>query len=111
MLAVCLIFRDGVSTARNVTDISGRGVGMSAVKSEVERLGGEVQIETELGKGTKFVLRVPKVQPGAKAQPGSRAKPSPKAEPVARTATQRPSETNGVRTRILTSSHSDQLCT
>jgi two-component system chemotaxis sensor kinase CheA len=67
--AAALIFRDGVSTARNVTDISGRGVGMSAVKSEVERLGGEVQVETELGKGTKFVLRVPKAERQRDAAP------------------------------------------
>jgi two-component system chemotaxis sensor kinase CheA len=88
--AAALIFRDGVSTARNVTEISGRGVGMSAVKSEVERLGGEVQIETELGKGTKFVLRVPKAQPGARASVS-------KAEPSREAAAPRASEPNGVR--------------
>jgi Na+/proline symporter len=59
-----LIFRDGVSTAHDVTDISGRGVGMSAVRSEVERLGGKVLVDTELGMGTRFELRVPKPDDG-----------------------------------------------
>jgi two-component system chemotaxis sensor kinase CheA len=55
-----LIFRDGVSTAHHVTEISGRGVGMPAVRAEVERLGGSVVVQTELGVGTRFELRVPK---------------------------------------------------
>lgn len=49
----------GVSTARDVSDISGRGVGMDAVKRTVENLGGTLEIESEKGKGTRFTLRLP----------------------------------------------------
>lgn len=54
-----LIFRSGFSTKENVTDISGRGVGMDVVKSNLTNLRGHVNISTELGKGTTFYLRVP----------------------------------------------------
>jgi signal transduction histidine kinase len=56
-----LIFRDNLSTATEVTDVSGRGVGMSAVKAEVRRLGGDIVVHTELGRGTRFELIVPKL--------------------------------------------------
>lgn len=49
----------GLSTARDVTDISGRGVGMDAVKRVVENVGGALEIESELGRGTRFTLRLP----------------------------------------------------
>jgi two-component system chemotaxis sensor kinase CheA len=49
----------GVSTARDVSDISGRGVGMDAVKRVVEGVGGALDIESELGRGTRFTLRLP----------------------------------------------------
>jgi two-component system, chemotaxis family, sensor kinase CheA len=49
----------GVSTARDVTDISGRGVGMDAVKRTVENVGGTLEIESERGRGTRFTLRLP----------------------------------------------------
>lgn len=49
----------GVSTAKDVTDISGRGVGMDAVKRVVENVGGTLEIESELGRGTRFTLRLP----------------------------------------------------
>ncbi|MFL5320236.1 MAG: chemotaxis protein CheW, partial [Myxococcaceae bacterium] len=49
----------GVSTARDVSDISGRGVGMDAVKRAVENVGGTLEIESEKGKGTRFTLRLP----------------------------------------------------
>jgi two-component system chemotaxis sensor kinase CheA len=49
----------GVSTARDVTDISGRGVGMDAVKRVVENVGGTLEIESELGRGTRFTLKLP----------------------------------------------------
>ena len=55
-----LIFRDNVSTATEVTDISGRGVGMSAVRAEVEGLGGEVRIKSRIGQGTRIDMVVPK---------------------------------------------------
>ncbi|MCU0700129.1 MAG: ATP-binding protein [Myxococcaceae bacterium] len=60
---VQLVFRDQVSTADEVTDLSGRGVGMAAVKAEVERLGGSIDIETTRGKGTRFSFTLPKPQP------------------------------------------------
>jgi len=54
-----LIFRPGFSTAEEITELSGRGVGLDVVQSVLERLKGTVQIETEVGKGTTFRLRVP----------------------------------------------------
>ncbi len=56
-----LIFLDGFSTSATVSDTSGRGVGMSAVKAEIERLGGEIHIHSVEGKGTRFSLFIPKV--------------------------------------------------
>jgi two-component system, chemotaxis family, sensor kinase CheA len=49
----------GVSTAKDVSEISGRGVGMDAVKRVVENVGGTVEIDSEKGKGTRFTLRLP----------------------------------------------------
>ncbi|RKH55828.1 chemotaxis protein CheA [Corallococcus llansteffanensis] len=49
----------GVSTAKDITDISGRGVGMDAVKRVVESVGGTLEIESERGRGTCFTLRLP----------------------------------------------------
>jgi len=57
--ALKLIFRSGFSTAKEVTDISGRGVGMDVVRKSIESLGGSVDIQTELGKGTTFLLKLP----------------------------------------------------
>lgn len=54
-----LIFAPSFSTASSVTDVSGRGVGMDAVKSVVERLGGRVWIASRVGKGTTLSLRLP----------------------------------------------------
>jgi two-component system, chemotaxis family, sensor kinase CheA len=54
-----LIFMPGLSTADEVTEISGRGVGMDVVKSTIESLKGNVQIRSEQGKGTTFRLLVP----------------------------------------------------
>lgn len=56
---VRLVFHKGFSTAQKVTDVSGRGVGMDVVTSVVESLHGEVDIETELDKGTKFIVKLP----------------------------------------------------
>ena len=53
------IFKPGLSTADRVSDVSGRGVGMDAVKSTVESLGGAVEIRTERGRGTTTTLVVP----------------------------------------------------
>jgi two-component system chemotaxis sensor kinase CheA len=54
-----LIFAPGFSTAQKITDVSGRGVGMDAVRDVVEALKGSVQVETDVGEGTKFLLRLP----------------------------------------------------
>ena len=54
-----LIFRPGFSTAQDVTQLAGRGVGMDVVKSEVVALGGRVEIKTEASKGARFTLYLP----------------------------------------------------
>lgn len=54
-----LIFSQGFSTNEQVTDISGRGVGMDVVKTKISTLGGTVDAISELGKGTSFVIRLP----------------------------------------------------
>ncbi|BBH52346.1 chemotaxis protein CheA [Fluviispira sanaruensis] len=54
-----LIFLPGFSTAEKISDISGRGIGLEAVKSYVESLGGNLSIKTEINKGTDFILRLP----------------------------------------------------
>jgi two-component system chemotaxis sensor kinase CheA len=54
-----LIFESGFSTAAEVTDISGRGVGMDMVRSSVEDVGGKILIDSTLGQGTRFVLVLP----------------------------------------------------
>jgi two-component system chemotaxis sensor kinase CheA len=56
---LALIFQSGVSTSPIVTDISGRGLGMAIVREKVEKLGGDVTIETRLGAGTTFRLLLP----------------------------------------------------
>jgi two-component system chemotaxis sensor kinase CheA len=57
--AFLLACAPGVSTAKDVTDISGRGVGMDAVKRTVENVGGTLEIESEAGRGTRFTLKLP----------------------------------------------------
>jgi signal transduction histidine kinase len=52
-----LIFVGGLSTAEQLSDTSGRGVGMTAVKQTVEALGGKLSLESEVGRGTKFQIR------------------------------------------------------
>jgi two-component system chemotaxis sensor kinase CheA len=54
-----LIFQPGFSTRSSATDVSGRGVGMDVVKSVVERLGGMVRVQSEVGKGTSITLNLP----------------------------------------------------
>lgn len=53
------IFEPGLSTAKNVTSVSGRGVGMDIVKANIEKLGGTIEIDTEPGKGTTTRLKLP----------------------------------------------------
>ncbi|QJA05510.1 hybrid sensor histidine kinase/response regulator [Thermosulfurimonas marina] len=57
--ALNLIFRPGFSTAEKVTNISGRGVGMDVVKTNIERLGGSVEIQTVKGAGTTVRIKIP----------------------------------------------------
>jgi two-component system, chemotaxis family, sensor kinase CheA len=57
--ALDLIFRPGFSTAEEITEISGRGVGLDVVRSVLHRLKGTVELETQLGHGTKFRLKLP----------------------------------------------------
>ncbi|WP_115540238.1 chemotaxis protein CheA [Xanthomonas campestris] len=54
-----LIFMPGFSTKAEVTDISGRGVGMDVVQSRIRELSGQIQIQSELGRGSRFMIRVP----------------------------------------------------
>ncbi len=54
-----LIFQPGFSTADQVTDLSGRGVGMDVVRRNIQALGGEVQLESAPGRGTRVVIRLP----------------------------------------------------
>jgi two-component system chemotaxis sensor kinase CheA len=54
-----LIYLPGFSLAEKVTDISGRGVGMDAVKTKVEALGGQFEVHTKLGEGTSVFVRLP----------------------------------------------------
>lgn len=56
---LALIFEAGLSTAKAVTSISGRGVGMDVVRSNVERIGGIVEVDSNPGAGTRMTLRVP----------------------------------------------------
>ncbi|HCS55879.1 chemotaxis protein CheW [Rubinisphaera sp.] len=57
--AVRLIFHPGFSTADQISDVSGRGVGMDVVRTNFEQLGGTVDVETNVGKGTRFIVRLP----------------------------------------------------
>lgn len=54
-----LIFAAGFSTAANVTNISGRGVGMDVVRTNIEKIGGRVELKSELGKGMTLSLKIP----------------------------------------------------
>jgi len=57
--ALNLLFEPGVTSAEEVTDVSGRGVGLDVVKNSVKRLGGTVEVATQKGKGTRFTLTLP----------------------------------------------------
>jgi two-component system chemotaxis sensor kinase CheA len=54
-----LIFAPGFSTAQEVTGLSGRGVGMDVAKRTIEELGGVIEVESKMGKGTRITLRIP----------------------------------------------------
>ena len=53
------LFDPGFSMAKKVTDISGRGVGLDVVKSNIESLGGDVSVKTKLGEGSTWIIRLP----------------------------------------------------
>ncbi|MBU1217580.1 response regulator [bacterium] len=57
--AFALIFKPGFSTAASVTNVSGRGVGMDVVKTNIEKLNGIIDIESEIGVGTSMKLKIP----------------------------------------------------
>mgnify|MGYP002725470110 CR=1 FL=1 len=54
-----LIFKPGFSTAEKITDVSGRGVGMDVVNTNISRLNGSVEIESEVNKGSVFIIKLP----------------------------------------------------
>jgi len=54
-----LIFLPGLSTSEQVSNVSGRGVGMDVVKSNLDRLGGQIEIHSEVGKGSAFRIKLP----------------------------------------------------
>ncbi len=57
--AIALIFEPGFSTRSQVSDISGRGVGMNVVRRQITRIGGFIEVESEVAKGTTFTLHLP----------------------------------------------------
>ena len=54
-----LLFKPSFSTAKKVSDISGRGVGLDVVKTKIEALGGDIEVKTKLGEGSTFIIRLP----------------------------------------------------
>lgn len=54
------LFYPGFSTARKVTRISGRGIGLDVVKGKMDQIGGEVDVKTKKGRRTTVVLRIPR---------------------------------------------------
>lgn len=54
-----MLFSSGFSTAEQITDVSGRGVGLDVVKSKIESLNGEIQVESKPGQGTRFKIKLP----------------------------------------------------
>ncbi|HKJ83031.1 MAG TPA: chemotaxis protein CheA, partial [Mariprofundaceae bacterium] len=57
--ALQLIFHPGLSTAKQVSKVSGRGVGMDVVRAEIEKTGGNVEVESQVGKGSTLRMRIP----------------------------------------------------
>jgi two-component system chemotaxis sensor kinase CheA len=57
--ALYLVFAAGLSTAKTISDVSGRGVGMDIVKSNIEKIGGRVTVESRVGQGTRFRIYLP----------------------------------------------------
>ena len=57
--AIDLLFQPSFSTAKVISDVSGRGVGLDVVKSKIEALSGEIEVKTKLGEGSRFIVRLP----------------------------------------------------
>ena len=57
--AVDLLFKPGFSTADTISDVSGRGVGLDVVKTNIEALGGDIEAHTKKGEGSSFIIRLP----------------------------------------------------
>ncbi|MBF0293041.1 MAG: chemotaxis protein CheA, partial [Nitrospinae bacterium] len=57
-----LVFEPGFSTALHVTEISGRGVGMGVVRENVRKIDGRIDIRSEAGKWTSFIIRIPQTR-------------------------------------------------
>ena len=57
--AMRLVFAPGFSTAEKITNVSGRGVGMDVVKTNIEKIGGQVDIQSKLGEGTTLKIKIP----------------------------------------------------
>ncbi len=57
--AIALIFEPGFTTQKKVSDVSGRGIGMNVVRRQITRIGGFIEIESEIGQGTTFTLHLP----------------------------------------------------
>ena len=53
------IFKPGFSTAEKITNVSGRGVGMDVVRTNIEKIGGTIELESNFGKGTKCIIKIP----------------------------------------------------
>lgn len=57
--SINLLFAPGFSTSDKISDVSGRGVGLDVVKSKIESINGNIEIVSEKGKGSKFIIRIP----------------------------------------------------
>ena len=56
---ITLLFAPGFSTSEEVSDVSGRGVGLDVVKSKIESINGSIEMDSEVNKGTRFIIRIP----------------------------------------------------
>ena len=57
--AIALIFQPGLSTAKEVSDVSGRGVGMDVVRTNIQNLGGQIEVSSAIGEGTRLRIHLP----------------------------------------------------
>jgi len=74
------MFLDGISSRDEVTDLSGRGVGMAAVKAATEAMGGRLSVDTRAGVGTTFRFMLPLIGVGAELSRRATPEPSPRQE-------------------------------